>query len=156
MNRVDKSELLSQVITIFALSSKKCAILPYPDGAHNKGLLSNPTTNTSPLLGWRPVFDVVGGGSIHLPQDLFCSTLLYSIHFSLPITICFKNGMFLLHLSREFHMEIQLRFHSTYMEPKHESDEHNQASENDFQHLIWIFWVCQRSPMWYTILTVLN
>ena len=140
MNRVDKSELPSQVITVFALSSKKCAILPYPDGAHNKGLLSNPTTNTtSLLLGWRPVFDVVGGGSFHLPQDLFCSTLLYSLRFSLPITICFKNGMFLLRLSREFHMEIQLRFHLTYMEPKHESDEHNQASANDFQHLIWIF-----------------
>ena len=69
-------ELPSQAVTVFALSSKKHAILPYPDGA-NKGLLSNPTTNTtSPLLGWRPVFDVVGGGSFHLPHDLFCSTLL--------------------------------------------------------------------------------
>ena len=119
MNRVDKSELPSQVITVFALSSKKCAILPYPDGAHNKGLLSNPTTNTtSPLLGWRPVFDVVGGGSFHLPQDLFCSTLLYSIHFSLPITICFKNGMFLLRLSRELYMETQSRsFFSLMLTP---------------------------------------
>ena len=24
-----------------------------------------------------------------------------------------------------------------------------QAGVNDFQHLIWIFWVCQLSPMWY-------
>ena len=37
--------------------------------------------------------DVVGGGSLCLPHDLFSSTLLYSIHFSLPVTICFKNGM---------------------------------------------------------------
>ena len=36
-------------------------------------------------------------------------------------------------------------------EPKHRSDEHNQASANDFQCLIWIFWVCQLSPMWYNV-----
>ncbi|CAN0452797.1 unnamed protein product [Rangifer tarandus platyrhynchus] len=34
---------------------------------------------------------VTGGGSFHLPHNLFHSTLLYSIHFSLPITVCFKN-----------------------------------------------------------------
>ena len=27
----------------------------------------------------------------------------------------------------------------TYVEPKHQSDEHNQAGANDFQCLIWIF-----------------
>ena len=26
----------------------------------------------------------------------------------------------------------------TYVEPKHQSDEHNQAGANDFQRLIWI------------------
>ena len=26
-----------------------------------------------------------------------------------------------------------------YVEPKHQSNEHNQADANDFQHLIWIF-----------------
>ena len=30
-------------------------------------------------------------------------------------------------------------FGSTYMEPKHQSDEHNQAGANDFQRLTWIF-----------------
>ena len=33
----------------------------------------------------------------------------YSIHYSLPITICFKNRTFLLCLSRELHVEIQSR-----------------------------------------------
>ena len=32
--------------------------------------------------------------------------------------------------------------HLTYIEPKHENDEHNQAGANDFQCLIWIFGVC--------------
>ena len=27
----------------------------------------------------------------------------------------------------------------TYVEPKHQSDSHNQAGANDFQHLIRIF-----------------
>ena len=30
-------------------------------------------------------------------------------------------------------------FHLIYVEPKHQSNEHNQASANDFQRLIWIF-----------------
>ena len=30
-------------------------------------------------------------------------------------------------------------FRLTYVEPKHQSDEHNQAGANDFQRLIWIF-----------------
>ena len=30
-------------------------------------------------------------------------------------------------------------FHLTYVEPKRQSDEHNQAGANDFQCLIWIF-----------------
>ena len=34
-----------------------------------------------------------GGGSFPLPHDLFHSTLLYNIHFSLPVTIYFKNRM---------------------------------------------------------------
>ena len=46
-------------------------------------------------------------GSFYLPHFLFCSTLLYSTHFSSPVTICFKNGMFSLCFSRELHMEIQ-------------------------------------------------
>ena len=39
-------------------------------------------------------FGVVHGGSFHLPCELFHSTLLYSIHFSSPVTICFKNRAF--------------------------------------------------------------
>ena len=27
----------------------------------------------------------------------------------------------------------------TYVEAKHQSDEHNQAGANDFQRMIWIF-----------------
>ena len=30
-------------------------------------------------------------------------------------------------------------FRLTYVEPKHQRDEHNQAGANDFQCLIWIF-----------------
>ena len=37
------------------------------------------------------------------------------------------------------------------VEPKHQSDQHNQAGANDFQHLIWIFLVCPLSPAWYNI-----
>ena len=60
----------------------------------------------NPLLGLRSAFGVVGGGLFLLPHDLFHSTLLYTIYFSLPITVCFKNGTFLLHLNRELHVEI--------------------------------------------------
>ena len=49
---------------------------------------------------------MVGGGSFHMPQNLFHSTLLWNIHFSSPITICFKSKMFSLCLSRESHVEI--------------------------------------------------
>ena len=68
---------------------------------------SNPTITFS---GWRLAFGVIGGGSSCLPHNLFCSTLLYSIHFSLSVIICFKNEMFLLCLSRVLHAEIWSRF----------------------------------------------
>ena len=42
-------------------------------------------------------------------------------------------------------------FRLTYVEPKHQSNSHNQAGVNDFQHLIWMFWVCQLFPTWYNI-----
>ena len=38
-----------------------------------------------------------------------------------------------------------------FVESKHQSDEHDQAGADDFQHLIWIFWVCRLSPVWYNI-----
>ena len=37
----------------------------------------------------------------------------------------------------------------TYVDPKHQSDWHTHAGANDFQCLIWIFWICQLSPTWY-------
>ena len=37
----------------------------------------------------------------------------------------------------------------TDVEPRHRSEEHNQAGANDFQCLTWIFWVCQLSPKRY-------
>ena len=46
---------------------------------------------------------------ILVAPQLLHSTLLFSIHFSLPVTICFTNGMFLLHLSRESYVEIWSR-----------------------------------------------
>ena len=48
--------------------------------------------------GWRMAFGVAGGNSFHLPQNLFHSTLLYSIYFSSLITICFKNRKFSLQI----------------------------------------------------------
>ena len=59
---------------------------------------------------------------------------------------------FLLCFSRELCAEIQSRrFFFTYMESKHQIDEHDQAAANDFQHVIWIFWVCWLSPVWCNI-----
>ena len=39
----------------------------------------------------------------------------------------------------------------TDVESKHQRDEHNQTGTNDFQRLIWIFWVCWLSLMWYNV-----
>ena len=73
------------------------------------------------------VFGVVRGGSFRLPHNLFCSTLLYSIHFSSPVTICFKNGTFSLRLSRESRQKYGQEgfFCLTYVKPKHQRGEHN-------------------------------
>ena len=78
----------------------------FPEGAHNRApFLSH--IYIILFFGWRLAFGVVGGGSFCLSHSLFCSTSLYNIHFSLPITICFKNGTFSLCLSRELHVEIR-------------------------------------------------
>ena len=61
----------------------------FPEGAHNRGLPSNPTIYTaSPSLDedWL-AFGVAGGGSFRLPHGLFRSTWLYGIHFSSAVTI---------------------------------------------------------------------
>ena len=49
---------------------------------------------------------LVGLVMVHFTCPMISSTLLYGVQFSLPITICFKNGMFSLCLSRESHVEI--------------------------------------------------
>ena len=46
---------------------------------------------------------------ICLTHDIFHSILLYSIHFSSPVTICLKNRTLLLCFSRESHVEIWSR-----------------------------------------------
>ena len=67
-----------------------------PEGAHNRGLPSNPTIyTTSPLDEDWPLMRLV------------------VVHFACPMI--------------------------SSIPPKHQSDEHNQAGANDFQHLIWIF-----------------
>ena len=48
---------------------------------------------------------MIGGGSFCLPHNLFPSTSLYSIYFSSPNTICFKNRTFLLPFTGELHVE---------------------------------------------------
>ena len=96
---------------------------------------------------------MVGGGSFHLPHDLFHSTLLYDINFSSHVTICFKNGMFLLQFSRESHAEIQSRsvFFLNLCGTQTSKGLHNQTGAKDFQCLIWVFWVCRLSPTWHNV-----
>ena len=84
-------------------------LLGFPEGVHNRELPSNPTIYTrSPSLDEdRSLMWLV---PVHFACPvIFHSTLLYSIHFSLPITICFKNGTFSLHFSKDSHVEIQSR-----------------------------------------------
>ena len=69
-----------------------------------------------------------------------------------PWPICFKNGTFSLEnhtIPKKYCQEGFFRL--TYVKLKHQSNEHNQASTNNFWHLIWIFWVCWLSPAWYNI-----
>ena len=94
------------------------------------------------LKPWPLVWLVVG--SFCLPHGLFCSILLYSIHFSSPVTICFKNGMFSLCLMKHFIMHVEIWskkvfYHLTYVESKHQSDQCSQTSANGFLCLIWKF-----------------
>ena len=67
-------------------------IIWFPEGAHYRGLPSNTTIDTPlPSLDedW-PLVWLLCGDSFHLPY-IFCSTILYSINFSSPVTLCFKN-----------------------------------------------------------------
>ena len=63
------------------------------------------------------------------PGLLYCRQILY--------WLSYKGSPF-----SENHMKIHGRdfFHLTYVEPKYQSDEHNQTCANDCQCLIWILW----------------
>ena len=90
---------------------------------------------------------MVGGGSFHLPHNLFHSTLLSSIHFSLPIPICLKNGIFSLHCNRELsHVEIWSRFF--HLCGTYTSKWWTLPGWCRWFCLIWMFWVCLPSPIW--------
>ena len=61
----------------------------FPEEAHNRGLFQSHHIYNITFFGWRPDFSVDVGGSFCLSHNLFCSTLLYSIHFPSPVTVCF-------------------------------------------------------------------
>ena len=99
---------------------------------------------------------MVIGGLFCLPNNFFLSVWLYSIHFSSPITTCFKVEHFHYvyvknHLQKYDQEGSPTSPSLIYLEQKHQSVEHNQAGANDFQYLIWIFWVCWLPPEWYNI-----
>ena len=101
--------------------SKLIICFPEP---HNRRLSSSPTY-TQPHLLWLKTGLCSSWQFISHAHNFFHSTLLYSFHFSSPVTICFRNGTFSLHLSRELHVEIWSRFffsHLAYEEPKLQSD----------------------------------
>ena len=132
--------------TAFSWSSWEQYMLELFDflkGVHNRGLPSSPTIQHHLLWMKTGLWYTVDDGSFHLPHNLFRSTLLYSIHFLSPITTVFKtkDWMFSLCLSRELHVEIQSRGFLSYVRPKHQRDEHNQAGANDCQCLIQICWL---------------
>ena len=91
------------------------------------------------LLWMKTSLCLVAGGSFHLTHDLFHSTLLYSIQFSLPVTICFKNRYFF-HLSKESHgiCGQESFYRLTHVECIHsrmhtmQSDKQNQAVQMIF------------------------
>ena len=68
-----------------------------------EGSLPIPPYTQHHLLWMQTSLWYVCGGSFRLAHDPFHSTRFYSIHFSSPVTICFKSGIFSLLLSRESH-----------------------------------------------------
>ena len=67
---------------------------------------------------------LVGDDSVLLPYNLFFSTLLHSMHLSLPVTMCFKNGIFSLCLENHVwkYSQVAYFFGLTHVEPKHQSN----------------------------------
>ena len=117
-------------------------ILWFLEGAHNRGHPSNPTIYTTspsldedrPLL-WLVVVHFACPTISSVPHCYTVSTFHHPSQFVLK-TECFH------YVSVENHMRKHAQeefFCLTYVEPKHQSDSHNQAGANDFQRLIWIF-----------------
>ena len=59
-----------------------------------EGSLPIPPYTQHHLLWMQTSLWYVCGGSFRFAHDPFHSTRFYSIHFSSPVTICFKNGTF--------------------------------------------------------------
>ena len=99
----------------------------FPEGAHSRGLPFNltiytvsPSSDENQSLVWFLVVHFACPMIYFIP--LHCA-----ISISSPITFCFKNGKFSLHLSRESQIEILSSkffffFCLIYVEPKYQSD----------------------------------
>ena len=59
------------------------------------------------FLWVKLTFDVIGGGPVSLAPQSLPFHIMLQCPFYIPVTICFKNGTFSLHLSRESQVEIQ-------------------------------------------------
>ena len=114
VNMVDESELPSQDVTVLPGHQRNVWSCVIPMGSYAFSI------DKLQMLFVGCCFQLVSlgssvksksiSGSFHLPPNLFHSTLLYSIHFSLPITICFKNRTLSFHFSRELHVGKGSRF----------------------------------------------
>ena len=93
---------------------------------------------------------MVDGGSFCLFCDIFHFTLFLSIHFSLPISIYFKSRMLFLTFKRRISWRNQSRSFSHKFCGTH-TPKWFLDSTKDFQWSIWVFWVCQISPIWCNI-----
>ena len=116
-------------------------IVWFSRGAHNRGLPSNPTIyTTSPSLDEdRPLVWLV---IVH-----FACPTISSVPHCCTVHTFHSTPQFILkpECFHYFLVENRMRkygqegfFHLTYVEPKHQSNSHNQAGANDFQCLIWI------------------
>ena len=98
-----------QVLLSVGLIGSSTYSFGFLEGAHNRGLPPIPPS-TKHHLHWMKTGLWCGWWwFILLPHNLFHSTLLYSIHFSLPISLFYKWKLSF-HLSRASHMEMQSRF----------------------------------------------
>ena len=119
-----------------------------PEGAHKRGLSSNPTTyTTSPSLDGDQT--LVWLTAVHFICPTSSSVPPYC-----PVSSFHRLPQFILKMKRFHYISVDNHMQKyghegfcclPYVEPKHQKDEHNQAGENDFQYLIWIFLVCQLS-----------